>query len=170
MLAPRIAPGKEEILFLGGLMHDIGKLVLVQRSPNDYAKVIEGVEREGLPFHEIEARIFPFDHTEVGQLIAERWRFTSELIEMIRLHHAPWERLHEAPLARTIRCADEIAHALALGHGKGLPRFLRRIQENLPETWRALGVASTTEQQEMLSRARQTFDREYNLYSGAPSA
>jgi HD-like signal output (HDOD) protein len=78
-LCQQVAQDLVESAFLAGLMHDIGKLLLMQRAGEDYSKVLTKVDSEGMTFHEAESQIFPFDHTEVGQLIAQRWGFTEEL-------------------------------------------------------------------------------------------
>ncbi len=169
-LAARLAPQHKDNAFLGGLMHDVGKLLLVQRAPDMYVKVIKLVEEQGISFAEAEAQVFVFDHCEVGQLIGMRWSFSEELTDIIRLHHSP---LAEAALdsagppslSTIVQCADIIAHALGLGHSKGMNRFRRANEEKLPEVWSALRM-SADKQRESLSEFERTYSNEYDLYVG----
>lgn len=167
-LAQRLLPGKEETAFLGGLMHDIGKLLLLQRSGEEYARVLRIIETEGKGFSEAEERRFPFTHTEVGQLIGERWNFSPELLEIIRLHHAPWSVVRsnqkELSLPAIVKAADTIAHALGLGHPKTFGKFRSRALQDLEETWHELNIPST-ERKECLENFEKTYALEFDLYN-----
>ena len=166
-LGAQLAPGKEDLLFLGGLMHDIGKLVLLQRRSEDYHLILNSIENEDIDFCTAESRLFAFDHTEVGLLVGERWRFSPELNQMIRQHHDSWESLVSSgvSLAAIIKGADTIAHALALGHGRSLGRIQRAAELALDNTWSALGLAES-DRPTLLSSAQRTFESEYDLYLG----
>lgn len=171
-LAQRLLPGKEETAFLGGLMHDIGKLLLLQRSGEEYSRVLKLVEREGKTFCEAEEMRFPFTHIEVGQLIAERWNFTPELIDIIRLHHAPWsdsDRAARTPtLVAVIKAADTIAHALGLGHPVGFSKLKTRALEELNDAWEVLKIPPE-ERKSCLENFEKTFALEYDLFTPKPA-
>jgi HD-like signal output (HDOD) protein len=166
-LARRYLPGKEDIAFLSGLMHDLGKLLLVQRLTQDYAKVIEQVQSSGEEFCRAEERIFPFVHTEVGQLIGERWRFSDEVVEVLRQHHDPFPttRPTHPRLPQLIRCADHIAHVHGFGHPRGFGKFQHRHEEALPQVWEFLGVEAG-EARGLLSELKKTVELELDLYAG----
>lgn len=76
-----------EICFMGGLLHDIGKLVLDTNMPVEYKKVLAMVWKEEWPLLEAEREVFGTDHTQVGTWMAERWQLPRELIQVIGLHH-----------------------------------------------------------------------------------
>ncbi len=167
LLSQRILPSKSELAFLGGLMHDVGKLLLIQRNLDEYNKILQQVEREGGPFTKAEEQRFPFDHTEVGQLIGERWNFSPELLAMIRNHHKTWDEVVGAgpSLVGIIKAADIIAHALGLGHPATFNRVRAIASEQLPETWNALGIPEG-ESKAILDRVRRSYETEYDLYAG----
>ena len=169
-LARSISPQKVEVAFLGGLMHDIGKLLLLQRCLDDYTNIVKQVESSGGSFLEAELDVFPFDHTQVGELIGQRWNFSSDLLEIISHHHSPWDELQNGSntpsLAAIVKAADTIAHALGLGHTAGLFRLKARAQAELGELWAALGIPSS-EQSDRLNAYKRTFETEYELYLGS---
>jgi putative nucleotidyltransferase with HDIG domain len=167
-LAQRLKPSVAELIFLGGLMHDVGKLLLLQRNPEEYAKILTAVEREGIDFCSAEARSFPFDHTEVGQLIGQRWNFSSDLVSMIREHHLNWEALPRDSAAAIIKGADLIAHALGLGHTRTLSKLKSRAEEQLPEVWSHLGIPAG-DAAGILSGIKRSFETEFDLYAGGGS-
>lgn len=173
ILARRLQPHKEALAFLGGLMHDIGKLLLLQRNTQEYCAVIKRVESEAMDFCQAEEQSFPFDHTEVGQLIGERWNFTSDLLDIIRNHHQPWPE--GAPseakfgLPFLIKAADLIVHALGLGHPKTFTKFRIQAENQLPEIWARLHIPGGEEKQ-FLAEIRKSFELEYDLYTGNMTA
>ncbi len=76
-----------ENLFLGGLLHDIGRLVIYQwDAPLAAAVQRQSEERHQLP-DQAEREVLGFDHAEVGALLLETWDLPQELAEMARCHH-----------------------------------------------------------------------------------
>lgn len=168
-LAQRFYPAKEGIAFLAGLMHDIGKLFLLQRASPEYEKVLQKSQSAEKSFCEVEEEAFAFNHTEVGQLIAEKWRFSPELIEVVRNHHRPWsdEDLNGAvpSLVAVIKAADTISHALGFGHPQGYSRVKNSHQEKLDEVWTILRIPPG-EGKATLESFQRLFDTESNVYLG----
>lgn len=166
-LAQRTLPSKTENAFLAGLMHDIGKLLMLNRLEHDYEVVARSVGERGVAFCEAEHDRFVFDHSEAGQLIAERWHFSTELADAIRNHHAPWEDLEQGPnITAIIKAADIFAHALALGHQRGFSRFQQAMEnDQLEPACEALKIPPA-DQKDMLANFRRVFETEYDLYSG----
>jgi putative nucleotidyltransferase with HDIG domain len=87
-IAKRCAAPDTEICFMGGLLHDIGKLVLDTNLPDEYRQVETLVKSEKYSLIEAERRIFETDHAEIGAWMAERWQLPSELVELIGFHHS----------------------------------------------------------------------------------
>jgi len=75
--------------FMAGLLHDLGKLVLADNMPDQYAEAIEIARREGIPYHEAERRVFSASHAEVGACLLGLWGLPEPLIEAVWLHHNP---------------------------------------------------------------------------------
>ncbi|MCF8030961.1 MAG: HDOD domain-containing protein [Desulfohalobiaceae bacterium] len=90
MLASYV-PGvvNSERYFVAGLLHDIGRLIMVQNAPRQMQSVFHIAEREDLPLFEAEKRHLGFDHTEVGEYLAHKWNLPLSLKKMIRYHHEP---------------------------------------------------------------------------------
>ncbi len=162
-LAAKFLPEKKDEAFLAGLMHDIGKLLLLQRAEEQYNQVIKKVEA-GVGFQKAEEEFFPFTHTEVGQLIGERWNFTAELLEVIRNHHAVQTDLTHS-IGGIVAAANSISHALGLGFEGKFTRLQKSYEETLPNVMQELGVRGN-DQKEMLERLKKSFELEYDLYAG----
>ncbi len=169
-LAQNYSGSRSELAFLAGLMHDIGKLLILQKASVEYRRVINLVERDALEFDRAEEQIFMFDHTEVGQLIAERWKFTTEITAAIRYHHLLWSDLaiHQASPSITVlvKAADLISHSEGFGHPRTFGKFREKHAQSLGEVWEALGMTAG-DKKDMLASLRRQFELEYELYVGS---
>ena len=118
-----------------------------------------------MSFIEAEASVFPFDHTEVGLLIADRWNFSEEIKAVVRRHHESWEQLeHAALLVKLIKTADILTHALGIGHQKGSARLQNKAKEELAAALTAIDIPQSEEKQ-ILDSAKRAFDLEQDLYA-----
>ena len=87
-IANRCMMRNTEICFMGGLLHDIGKLVLDTNMPAEYKQAEALVKNEKRSLIEAERKIFETDHAEVGAWMAKRWQLPSELTQSIGFHHS----------------------------------------------------------------------------------
>ena len=78
-----------ERLFVAGLLHDIGKLVIAQRLPNETQKIAQQAESEGRSEFEVEQEILGYNHAEVGGELMRAWNMPETLFESVAYHHAP---------------------------------------------------------------------------------
>jgi HD-like signal output (HDOD) protein len=95
--------------FIAGLLHDLGKLVLLQYFRQSFAPLWEAVRLEGGLRHETEIRLLPMAHSTIGALLAQRWQLPPSLVAAIGGHHDPPER-QAAPLVHLTMAADRIVH------------------------------------------------------------
>ncbi len=100
----------EEKLFVGGLLHDIGRLIMLRKIPEQYTSSILLAREERISAQEAEQKLLFFDHAEVGRLLAEEWRLTSALTQMIGGHHNPALDRYGVE-ACIIHISDLLAHA-----------------------------------------------------------
>lgn len=80
---------EREEYFVAGLLHDLGKIPMNNRYPDDYAAVIKMAAEKEILLSEAEREVFGFDHGVVGQMIAEKWQLTPSLQCTMYYHHIP---------------------------------------------------------------------------------
>jgi putative nucleotidyltransferase with HDIG domain len=125
LLARRIQPALTETAFTAGLLHDLGKLVLIRRFRDSYFTVEERVIREGIPLTAAERDVIGYDHAFVGGKIADRWAFPRDLSAAIALHHEPARMKGFSPLVVTTHLGNVIARRNGFGiEGQTFPADL----------------------------------------------
>ena len=125
----------EDEIFLAGLLHDIGYLVLnhLDRGLSDelHSRFEAEQDRPGV---EIEAELLGITHGELGAELARHWSLPESLVAVLRYHHEPENELASIgqPLVRMIALAEKI-----------LPSFGMNEQtcgEISPAEMQALGI------------------------------
>lgn len=91
IVAQHLELHRVEEVFLAGLLHDIAKLVLLQKFPEECRQVLIEASRDEHMALEIEKSHWGFTHPELGATILGRWNFPSMLVEVTRRHHTPDE-------------------------------------------------------------------------------
>ena len=76
-----------ESVFIGGLMQNIGQLVLARCQPVLFQEILVDSETSVQPYHEVERRYLGFDHGELGAILIREWNLSQELEEAVRWHH-----------------------------------------------------------------------------------
>jgi len=80
---------RREEFFIGGLLHDIGKIPLNVIFEEEYLRAIQQADMHKTELIEMEKELIGITHCEVGKLIGEKWRLTDETYECILYHHDP---------------------------------------------------------------------------------
>jgi HD-like signal output (HDOD) protein len=74
--------------FLAGILHDIGKLILVSHLPEQYRQVIDLACEKKITLPEAEQAIFGVDQGAVGAYLVGLWGFSSPIVEAIGFNHS----------------------------------------------------------------------------------
>jgi putative nucleotidyltransferase with HDIG domain len=99
--------------FTAGLLHDIGRLVLVTRFPENYAAVIAYRKANDCYMLEAERAVLGIDHMVAGHALAMHWQFSDVMQHAIVGHHEP-EKSAPNALVALVHVANSIVHALDL--------------------------------------------------------
>lgn len=97
--------------FVGGLLHDTGKVILAQYFPELFESVWSTLQEEQISFYESERKTLPIDHARVGAHLAGKWQLPQGLVEAIRWHHDFQSEIENANLVRNIYLANFIVNA-----------------------------------------------------------
>ncbi len=125
LITKRLRKRYVEEIFLLGLLHSLGQIVLLAQSETskDYKKVLEKIRDEHSDYASSEQAIFGFAHPLIGALVAKKWNFSPETCQII-LHYrdtietgAPESDLEEK--TAIVQISDLVSHAAGIGSPEG---------------------------------------------------
>jgi HD-like signal output (HDOD) protein/CheY-like chemotaxis protein len=73
--------------FLTGILHDVGKLVLVANLPDQYCSVIDLARKENITLRDAELQVIHSCHGDIGAYLAGLWGFNISIVEGIGFCH-----------------------------------------------------------------------------------
>lgn len=133
-LAGKLKVNLNEREFVGGLLHDIGKMVMIQYFPQEFLQVVEKVEIEHLSDVEAERAVFGVDHNAAGEVIAKMWKLPADLLDVI-VYHTDVD-LAEKPgeMLPIVRIADLLCEIW----GAGIHEGVRELELEREKVWNML--------------------------------
>lgn len=107
-------PFRAEDVYLAGLLHDVGILVLDRFMPEELGLALESAASRLVPLHEAERDVFGFDHAAVGGILAEQWGLGPLLRNAILFHHHPEDDGEYYETTVAVAIGDWVAHKIGL--------------------------------------------------------
>jgi len=122
MLAKKIATECNQktiadIAFTGGIIHDVGKTVLALFVQSTFKDILNTVTEKSITFQEAEKVVMGFDHQQIGEQVAIKWKFPKVLQSIVRYHHEPMNAPDDHKMIVSI---VHIANTLCLMAGIGI--------------------------------------------------
>jgi putative nucleotidyltransferase with HDIG domain len=114
-LAKRFQPAIMGEAYLGGLLHDLGKLILMQYFPKDFTECLLGAAQGQQYLYEVEADYLGVDHAQVGAWLAAKWKLPAAVCDCIAFHHCPWLAEERQSLVAAVSLANLLAQYSQLG-------------------------------------------------------
>jgi putative nucleotidyltransferase with HDIG domain len=116
--------------FTAGLLHDIGKVVMVSAAREKYAQAVLNAGMFGRPVVVTEKELFGFDHAEVGSRLLVRWNLPLNIVAAVLHHH----QLDGAESFERLAAVVHLANVLAHGTGEklaGVPQGMQNAARSL---------------------------------------
>jgi putative nucleotidyltransferase with HDIG domain len=117
-LGRRMGLGKEEDhLFVVGLLHDVGKIVLLHFFQELYQEALQKSQQPNGPLlYLAEREVIGLDHGDVGALLLRRWKFPPQVVQPIMAHHHHDVEVEANPRDVTmLRMANLLPQLVGLG-------------------------------------------------------
>jgi HD-like signal output (HDOD) protein len=127
-----------EQLFVSGLMHDLGRVLLYIYFPEDSLNILNYSRESDKLLYEAESEYLGCNHTHFVKYLMQHWQLPLTLENNVIYHHNPSAAQHSIP-ATIVHLADIIANGLGLGSSG--ERFVPPLDY---KAWNDLGLATSS--------------------------
>lgn len=110
-LGEQIGYPQPDDCFLAGLLHDIGKIVLLQYFHDDFKKIWATANKVNISFYEAEKNEMSIDHADIGGYLAKRWQLPAGLVDTIQYHHSMSDGAANHKLLTVVHTANIIVNS-----------------------------------------------------------
>jgi putative nucleotidyltransferase with HDIG domain len=108
-----------EEAFIGGIIHDIGKIILSTYFPETMQEVLNYTKENATSFYDSEKNLIDTDHALIGGWLLRRWEFPQILIDAVKYHHNV-NKIKEYELAKYVYLGDIVARLMGYSSGDGI--------------------------------------------------
>jgi len=101
-IAQKTGFASQDEAYLSGLLHDIGKLILISTFPKEHETILaDTADVQNILW--AEKQLIGITHCDVGSWMVQKWKLNSMMGSAIQYHHEPLEKIEEAfPLVKIV--------------------------------------------------------------------
>ncbi|QGY39322.1 HDOD domain-containing protein [Pseudodesulfovibrio cashew] len=114
LLAHKAGLKGDEKFFVAGLLHDIGRLVMLKNHPKESTEVLREAKVGRRALEDVELSLWGCTHADIGCEMLKAWHLPEFLGQIICHHHHPQHGVHPEE-ASVVHLADFITHGLGIG-------------------------------------------------------
>ncbi len=104
-----------EQVFVSGMLHDIGRLVLCKYFPQNARYAFAAADQSGDSLLTIERNMLGCSHVQMGKRLLRKWKLPYALENSVAFHHQP-SASPDPEMAAVLQMADMIVHGMGIGH------------------------------------------------------
>lgn len=142
-------------LFVCGLLHDIGRLVLFLQATKHAQKIFELYKKERILLREAEVRVLGYDHQNIAEALLKSWKYPPSLVLAVGNHHNPSSCEAARVEAAVVHLADHLVNAMHVGSSG--EKFVPPLN---PQAWATLGMTPS-----MLEQIVRGIDEQFDAVS-----
>jgi len=103
--------------FVGGLIHDIGKVVIGRVFPKKLVEIQRKCKVEKISIFEAEDKVLGVTHAEIGSWLTEKWNLPAGLAEAVSYHHSPKDSKENPSLTAIVHLGNILCRMKNIGWG-----------------------------------------------------
>ncbi len=107
---------KPEQLYLAGMLHDLGQLVIMMEEPDKYSTVRQMASNSyNNSLVTAEKKVLHYDHAQIGGVMLKEWKLPPSLHEAVTYHHDPMKAPNYKEEASILHIAELLAYEIGFG-------------------------------------------------------
>lgn len=154
----------DEEAFLGGLFHDIGKIIMNTMDSQQFQTAMQKCYNDGIDFEDAERQVYSYTHSQVGALVMKKWNFPDTLMQAVLKHHsfdfAEDEDPHQLRLTCIVGLANLFCHKVGIGMRE--PDDALELSQTVPALRLALNQQRTDE---LLEKFSTMYEQDKSFFS-----
>ncbi len=105
----------EEIDYVAGLIHDVGKIVMASAFPEHFQEIHRCQTEGGPDLLQLEKQVLGIDHAELGALYLKRQILPEVFVEIVQFHHRPELAQNHGYIVAAVQVADLLVRRAKIG-------------------------------------------------------
>ncbi len=105
----------DEIDYVAGLIHDVGKIVMASAFPDHFAEIYHHRAEMGGDLLQWEREVLGVDHAELGAMYLRKQRLPEVFVEIVQCHHVPQRARLQPQVTAAVHVADLLVRHTKIG-------------------------------------------------------
>ncbi|MFO8033279.1 MAG: HDOD domain-containing protein [Desulfohalobiaceae bacterium] len=135
LISEHIDYPESEKMFVGGILHDLGRLVLLKKVPEHTAAAIKYTWNNDVFLTQAEKKCIGMTHSIVGAELCNYWKLSPFLVDAVKYHHAPRQGRHSYECS-IVHLAEIMVNALEIGSSAE-----KMVLQLNPQAWDSLNIS-----------------------------
>ncbi len=118
---------KIDEVYVSGLLHDIGKIVMLQY-PGYMKKIVENTQKLNVSYYDAEKIVYKTTHAEIGSYLLGLWGLPEKIVEGVAQHHEPVTSTEKFSMYNILKISEKIARIETIKENELMDIFLKNVE------------------------------------------
>jgi len=105
----------DELDYIGGLIHDVGKIVMASAFPDHFNEIYHCQAEKGGDLMHLEREVLGVDHADLGAMYLRKKGLPDAYVEIVQFHHAPHLARHQTSVTAAVHVSDLLVRQSKIG-------------------------------------------------------
>jgi putative nucleotidyltransferase with HDIG domain len=160
-----VQAGSDEVDYVAGLLHDVGKIVMIAAFPEYFERIQARLREEKMSLLRMETETLGINHCELGAQYLSAHKLPAATIQAVRFHHRPGSAASDIRLVAAVQVADLFVRHAAIGNS-GNPEEVTTEAWVAADGWNLLFPGATEEQTFARANMERSLERLSTILEG----